>query len=91
MRGTELTAIRWRKSSHSNNSGDCVEVGERLSKELAQPWRKSTYSNGNGDCVEVADVVSGVLPVRDSKAPVGEVITVAPAAWNAFLRHLAES
>ncbi|MFD5315720.1 DUF397 domain-containing protein [Streptomyces sp. NPDC127098] len=63
----------------------------RSSEPVNARWRKSSYSNGNGDCVEVADVVSGVLPVRDSKAPVGEVITVAPAAWNAFLRHVAES
>ena len=88
MRGTELTSIRWRKSSRSNGSGDCLEVGECLSSVLSEAWRKSSYSNGDGDCVEVADGLPGVLPVRDSKVPAGEIVTFAPAAWNAFLRHV---
>ncbi|TDC09301.1 DUF397 domain-containing protein [Streptomyces sp. 8K308] len=55
-------------------------------------WRRSSYSNQNGgDCVEVADVISGVLPVRDSKDPADAVVTFGPAAWNAFLRDMRES
>jgi hypothetical protein len=36
---------RWRKSTHSNDYGACVEV---------TAWRKSSHSNDTGLCVEVA-------------------------------------
>lgn len=50
-------------------------------------WRKSSYSNGGGgNCVEVA--FAEVVAVRDSKNVDGPVITIAPAAWRAFVgRH----
>lgn len=50
-------------------------------------WRKSSFSDGNGgDCLEVADDITGVIPVRDSKAaPDGDVLLVSPAAWAAFV------
>lgn len=52
-------------------------------------WRKSSYSNGDGaDCVEVADGLPGILPVRDSKVPAGQVVTFSVPAWNAFLTGL---
>ena len=67
----------WRKSSYSNGSenGACVEVA----------WRKSSYSNGtdSGACVEVA--FAEVVAVRDSKNVAGPMITIAPAAWRAFV------
>jgi hypothetical protein len=48
-------------------------------------WRKSSYSNGgSGECVEVAHAADAVA-VRDSKHATGPMITVAPAAWQAFL------
>ncbi|TDC78652.1 DUF397 domain-containing protein [Streptomyces hainanensis] len=82
MVGTELTKTEWRKSSYSNDNGDCVEVG----------WRKSSYSNQNGgDCLEVGDGVPGGLPVRDSKVPSGDVLTFAAPAWAAFVARLRES
>ncbi|MDT0320216.1 DUF397 domain-containing protein [Streptomyces millisiae] len=76
-------APQWRRSSYSNqNGGDCVEVG----------WRKSSYSNGDGaDCLEVGDGVPGALPVRDSKVPVGQVVTFIAPAWASFVRYLRES
>lgn len=48
-------------------------------------WRKSSYSNGseNGACVEVA--FAEVAAVRDSKNIDGPMITIAPAAWRAFV------
>ncbi|MEU5905946.1 DUF397 domain-containing protein [Micromonospora sp. NPDC047527] len=49
-------------------------------------WRKSTRSGGSGgNCVEVADNLSGVVGVRDSKAPTGPALAFAPAAWAAFV------
>ncbi|MFF3615930.1 DUF397 domain-containing protein [Streptomyces sp. NPDC002580] len=48
-------------------------------------WIKSSYSTADGpDCVEVAAAPDGIL-VRDSKDPDGPRLTLAPAAWAAFL------
>ncbi|MBX7269177.1 DUF397 domain-containing protein [Micromonospora sp. Llam7] len=49
-------------------------------------WRTSTRSGTNGgECVEVADNLPGVVGIRDSKDPTGPALTVAPAAWSAFV------
>lgn len=67
----------WRKSSYSGGTaeGACVEVA----------WRKSSYSGGTGgNCVEVA-YSADLVAVRDSKHGTGPTVTVAPAAWRAFL------
>ncbi|AWZ08501.1 MULTISPECIES: DUF397 domain-containing protein [unclassified Streptomyces] len=48
-------------------------------------WFKSSYSTDEGgNCVEVATHTAAVH-VRDSKVTEGPVLTVAPAAWAAFL------
>ncbi|WP_245766869.1 DUF397 domain-containing protein [Streptomyces colonosanans] len=52
-------------------------------------WRKSSYSNqAGGDCVEVADGFPGVVPVHDSKAPHGPVLTFEADSWTAFVSEL---
>jgi hypothetical protein len=52
------------------------------------PWRKSSYSgDANGNCLEVRDDASGIIPVRDSKTPDGPVLSIPPAAWQAFVRR----
>ncbi|MEU6681585.1 DUF397 domain-containing protein [Streptomyces sp. NPDC046832] len=81
------TAVR-RKSTYSNGSGgDCVEVAEAFPG--AARWRKSTYSNGDGgDCLEVCDAHAAVVPVRDSKAPHGPVLTITAPAWMSFVTSL---
>ncbi|MFF5449080.1 DUF397 domain-containing protein [Streptomyces sp. NPDC012888] len=55
----------------------------------AAHWRKSSYSNASGgDCVEVADGLAGLVPVRDSKRPDGDVVVLSAAAWVPFVRAL---
>ncbi|MEU9331738.1 DUF397 domain-containing protein [Streptomyces sp. NPDC048290] len=55
-------------------------------------WVASSYSgNGGGNCVEWAPDVaaaSGVVPVRDSKVPTGNSLTIAEPAWSAFVDHV---
>ncbi|WP_329019051.1 DUF397 domain-containing protein [Micromonospora rifamycinica] len=52
-------------------------------------WRTSTRSGTNGgECVEVADNLPGIIGIRDSKDPNGPTLTVAPAAWSAFVTDL---
>ncbi|WP_181765720.1 DUF397 domain-containing protein [Streptomyces albidus (ex Kaewkla and Franco 2022)] len=49
-------------------------------------WRKSSHSNGSGgNCVEVGGVVTGVVPVRDSKRADGSVLVFPARGWEAFL------
>jgi hypothetical protein len=49
-------------------------------------WRKSSYSSQSGNCVEVARNLSGLVAVRDSKAPDGAKLMVPREAWRAFLK-----
>ncbi|GLW08425.1 DUF397 domain-containing protein [Microtetraspora sp. NBRC 13810] len=48
-------------------------------------WRRSSHSGDAGNCVEVAEA-DGVIGVRDSKMPGGEILTFGTAAWGAFLQ-----
>ncbi|WP_405441702.1 DUF397 domain-containing protein [Streptomyces niveus] len=51
-------------------------------------WRKSTYSGSNGgECVQMAVGVPGVVPVRDSKQPLGPVLAISPTAWADFIAY----
>lgn len=53
-------------------------------------WRKSSYSSDTGgQCIEVADLAPHVA-VRDSKNPAGPVLTLAPAAFEAFVAAAAQ-
>jgi len=69
---------RWRKSRHSNPSGNCLEAR----------WRKSSFCASN-ECAE-ARLAGGVVQVRDSKlGDAGPVLSFTPAAWAAFLATIA--
>ncbi|MFF3260576.1 DUF397 domain-containing protein [Streptomyces sp. NPDC002932] len=51
-------------------------------------WFKSSYSENGGACVEVAAnliALRGVVPVRDSKCPVGPVLNVATGSFASFV------
>ncbi|MEU0024295.1 DUF397 domain-containing protein [Streptomyces sp. NPDC006335] len=67
-----------------------MSQGHHIEPVLAEAaWRASSYSGGQGNCVEIADNFPTLIPVRDSKHPVGPVITVTPDAWRTFINHLA--
>jgi len=53
--------------------------------ETADSWRKSSYSGANGgECVEVA-ATAGTVMVRDTRDRDGNVLSVPPSAWRAFV------
>ncbi|MFE2488070.1 DUF397 domain-containing protein [Streptomyces mirabilis] len=52
-------------------------------------WHKSSYSGGGGDnCLEVASGHPTLIPVRDSKNPLGPTLTFRADAWTAFVAEL---
>lgn len=57
---------------------------------LGYKFVKSSYSGGNSgqECVEVARNIPRTVALRDSKRAEGPVVTVAPAAWDAFTADL---
>lgn len=69
----------WRKSSHSANGANCVEVAA---------WRKSSHSGTGVNCVE-ADQSPAAILIRDTKDhSAGPVLSVTPAQWRRFTRSL---
>ncbi len=75
MNSDDIACLTWKKSTRSNDAGECVEVAT---------WTKSTRSSGSDNCVEVAGLPDGVA-VRDSKDPHGAVLAFTPSEWTAFL------
>ncbi|TDC25278.1 DUF397 domain-containing protein [Streptomyces sp. 8K308] len=54
----------------------------------AVEWVRSSYSDANGgQCVEFSRTCAptGVIPVRDSKAPHGPALIHSPRGWAAFV------
>ncbi|MGW2109859.1 DUF397 domain-containing protein [Streptomyces sp. NPDC001948] len=84
----DLSAVTWRKSSHSNgDGGNCVEVAEGFAR-----WRKSSHSNtSGGNCLEVADGHQDLVPVRDSKRPEGPALVIPASAWTPFVEAVKAS
>ncbi|MFJ4189017.1 DUF397 domain-containing protein [Kitasatospora sp. NPDC089509] len=72
----------FRKSSHSNDSGNCVELGVLV--ETAT-FKTSSHSGGNDNCVEIAHPGSSVSLIRDSKDPSGPSLAFDRAAHTAFI------
>jgi hypothetical protein len=80
---SRLTRTQWRKSSYSGDTGgscvECAPLGPLT-------WRKSTYSGDQGgNCLEIAETPATTIAVRDSKNPAGPILTIAPAAFVAFV------
>jgi Domain of unknown function (DUF397) len=48
-------------------------------------WRKSSYSGNTGNCIEVSGL-GPAIAVRDTKNPVGSVLTFPPSAWRRFTK-----
>ena len=71
--------FRWRKSSHSGENGQCVELGRS-----APTWRKSSRSGENGSCVELAYLGA----VRDSKNPDGVHLGFSAQVWREFATRI---
>ncbi|WP_416970227.1 DUF397 domain-containing protein [Streptomyces sp. 4F14] len=88
----------WRKSSHSENGGVCVEVAAsawRTSSysnnggqclELAV-WHKSSHSSNGGACLEISPTPTTIL-IRDSKNPSGPTLHIPTPAFTTFLAAL---
>ncbi|MGQ4381981.1 DUF397 domain-containing protein [Streptomyces sp. SAS_270] len=81
IREYDLSTAIWCKSSYSGGQGgDCLEVAR---------WRKSTHSGGDGaDCLEVADGQPALVPVRDSKNPLGPKLVFRAESWSVFVNNL---
>ncbi|MDX3804616.1 DUF397 domain-containing protein [Streptomyces sp. AK04-3B] len=60
-----------------------------MTRHSRESWYKSSYSGAdNGDCLEVAAGRSPLVPVRDSKAPLGPRLVFRAEAWSAFVENL---
>ncbi len=60
-----------------------VRGARRPGDSPANAWRKSSYSSYTSECIEVGG--GGRIWVRDSKNPDGQMLSFAPAQWDAFL------
>ncbi|MEV0182559.1 DUF397 domain-containing protein [Streptomyces sp. NPDC050625] len=51
-------------------------------------WIKSSYSAGGNDCLEVTHDSPTLIPIRDSKTPLGPKLMFRAEAWSAFVEDL---
>lgn len=72
----QAEALTFRKSSHSNTAGECVEVAH---------FRRSTHSGSGDDRIEVADLPCGAA-VRDTRHREHGHLAFPSPEWTAFLR-----
>ena len=76
----DVSQAAWRKSSHSGNGSDCVEIAVADSAQAvvdpAQP------------AIEHKRDAERLFLVRDSKDPGGPILAFTPAEWDAFVDDL---
>lgn len=72
----------WRKSTYSNNGGECVEVAT---------WRTASYSGNGGNCVEAGVAEVGWVLVRDTTDRAGGTLSFPASTWQAFAVGLMQS
>jgi hypothetical protein len=74
----DFSAARWRKSSYSTASSNCIDVAF-----VPATWRKSSFS-ASTNCVELA-VAGGAVGLRDSKHPHGIPLAFPATAFAALV------
>ncbi|WP_026122628.1 DUF397 domain-containing protein [Nocardiopsis halotolerans] len=74
-----MTTLRFRKSSHSGASENCVEVAQ-----VPATFYRSSHSGHAQNCVEVSDLPCGAA-IRDSKHPDAGHLPFPAAEWTSFL------
>jgi hypothetical protein len=74
-----LAANVWRKSSYSDNAGNCVEAAVLGSAR----WHKSSHSGNAGNCVEAAVLGSAQWHKSSRSGSTGECVEVADGLPNA--------
>lgn len=72
---SDFTGVRWRKSSRSASSGECIELA----------WHKSSRSADTGECVELTHTETA-FGIRDSKNADGPVLALGASHGLAFLK-----
>jgi hypothetical protein len=77
--GEDTSRTSWRKLSHSNNGGECVEVAT---------WRKASYSGNGNNCVEAGVAEVGWVLVRDTIDRAGGTLSFPVSTWRAFAEGL---
>jgi hypothetical protein len=75
----DMSRAPWRKSSYSNNGGECVEVAA---------WRKASCSGNGGNCVEARVAETGRVLVRDTQNRDRDVLSIPADAWQQFTASL---